>query len=124
MSELAEKYPMPPKYELALEEGNGETAKRLLALLASGEKSRSELAAELGVTLFFLTRCLLAVHRFLKVSVEMLYVVVGERGKWWRRSDGFSREICISDKIMPPKSCTNCLLHLHEKLRRALISLV
>ena len=29
-SELAEKYPMPPKYELALEEGNGETAKRLL----------------------------------------------------------------------------------------------
>ena len=25
---------MPPKYELALEEGNGETAKRLLALLA------------------------------------------------------------------------------------------
>ena len=32
-SELAEKYPMPPKYELALEEGNGETAKRLLALL-------------------------------------------------------------------------------------------
>ncbi|MBR2355244.1 MAG: hypothetical protein IKA69_02570, partial [Kiritimatiellae bacterium] len=28
--ELAEKYPMPPKYELALEEGNGETAKRLL----------------------------------------------------------------------------------------------
>ena len=31
-SELAEKYPMPPKYELALEEGNGETAKRLLAL--------------------------------------------------------------------------------------------
>ena len=48
MSELAEKYPMPPKYELALEEGNGETAKRLLALLASGEKSRSELAAELG----------------------------------------------------------------------------
>ena len=49
-SELAEKYPMPPKYELALEEGNGETAKRLLALLASGEKSRSELAAELGVS--------------------------------------------------------------------------
>ena len=41
---------MPPKYELALEEGNGETAKRLLALLASGEKSRSELAAELGVS--------------------------------------------------------------------------
>ena len=34
----------------ALEEGNGETAKRLLALLASGEKSRSELAAELGVS--------------------------------------------------------------------------
>ena len=49
-SEHAEKYPMPPKYELALEEGNGETAKRLLALLASGEKSRSELAAELGVS--------------------------------------------------------------------------
>ena len=49
-SELAEKYPMPPKYELALEEGNGETAKRLLALLASGEKSRGELAAELGVS--------------------------------------------------------------------------
>ena len=49
-SELAEKYPMPPKYELALEEGNGGTAKRLLALLASGEKSRSELAAELGVS--------------------------------------------------------------------------
>ena len=48
--ELAEKYPMPPKYELAHEEGNGETAKRLLALLASGEKSRSELAAELGVS--------------------------------------------------------------------------
>ena len=49
-SELAEKYPMPPKYELALEEGNGETAKRLLALLASGERSRSEIAAELGVS--------------------------------------------------------------------------
>ena len=49
-SEPAEKYPMPPKYELALEEGNGEMAKRLLALLASGEKSRSELAAELGVS--------------------------------------------------------------------------
>ena len=49
-SELAEKYPMPQKHELALEEGNGETAKRLLALLASGERSRSELAAEL--TLF------------------------------------------------------------------------
>ena len=49
-SELAEKYPMPQKHELALEEGNGETAKRLLALLAAGEKSRSELAAELGVS--------------------------------------------------------------------------
>ena len=49
-SELAEKYPMPRKYELALEEGNGETAKRLLALLASGERSRSEIAAELGVS--------------------------------------------------------------------------
>ena len=49
-SELAEKYPMPQKHELALEEGNGETAKRLLALLASGERSRSELAAELGVS--------------------------------------------------------------------------
>ena len=49
-SELAEKYPMPPKYELALEDGNGETAKRLLALLASGERSRSEIAAELGVS--------------------------------------------------------------------------
>ena len=49
-SELAEKYPMPQKYELALEDGNGETAKRLLALLASGERSRSEIAAELGVS--------------------------------------------------------------------------
>ena len=49
-SELAGKYPMPQKHELALEKGNGETAKRLLALLASGEKSRSELAAELGVS--------------------------------------------------------------------------
>ena len=35
-SELAEKYPMPPKYELALEEGNGETAKRLLARRRKG----------------------------------------------------------------------------------------
>ena len=49
-SELAEKCPIPQKYELALEEGSGETAKRLLALLASGEKSRSEIAAELGVS--------------------------------------------------------------------------
>ena len=41
---------MPQKYEFALEDGNGETAKRLLALLASGDKSRSEIAAELGVS--------------------------------------------------------------------------
>ena len=49
-SELAEKYPMPQKYEFALEEGNGETATRLLAVLESGEKSRSEIASELGVS--------------------------------------------------------------------------
>ena len=49
-SSLAEKCPVPRKRELALEEGNGETASRLLALLESGAKSRSEIAAELGVS--------------------------------------------------------------------------
>ena len=43
-SVLAEKCPMPRKRELSLEEGNGETATRMLALLASGERSRSERA--------------------------------------------------------------------------------
>ena len=47
---LAEKCPAPRKRELALEEGNGETATRLLALLASGERSRRELASELGIS--------------------------------------------------------------------------
>ena len=47
---LAEKCPVPRKRELALEEGNGETATRLLAILASGERSRRELASELGVS--------------------------------------------------------------------------
>ena len=49
-SEHAEKYPMPQKHELALEEGNGETATRILAILASGVRSRSELASELGIS--------------------------------------------------------------------------
>ena len=46
----AGKLPAPRKRKLALEEGNGETAARLLAFLASGDKSRGEIAAELGVT--------------------------------------------------------------------------
>ena len=36
--------------ELSEEEGNGETATRLLALLAPGARSRSELASELGIS--------------------------------------------------------------------------
>ena len=36
--------------ELSLAEGNGGTATRLLALLASGAKSRGELASELGIS--------------------------------------------------------------------------
>ena len=48
-SVLAEKCPVPRKRELSLEEGNGETATRMLAILASGERSRSELASELGI---------------------------------------------------------------------------
>ena len=47
---LAEKCPAPRKRELVLEEGNIETATRLLALLASRERSRSELASELGIS--------------------------------------------------------------------------
>ena len=49
-SVLAEKCPVPRKRELSLEEGNGETATRMLAILASGERSRSELASELGIS--------------------------------------------------------------------------
>ena len=49
-SGLAEKYPMPRKHKLALEDGDGETAEKVLALLASGEKSRSEIAEALGVS--------------------------------------------------------------------------
>jgi len=49
-STLAEKCPAPRRRELSLEEGNAETAERLLALLASGTMSRSEMAAELGVS--------------------------------------------------------------------------
>ena len=49
-SVLAEKCPVPRKRELSLEEGNGETATRILAILASGERSRSELASELGIS--------------------------------------------------------------------------
>ena len=40
----------PWRRELTLEEGNGETAARLLALLAPGARSRSELASELGIS--------------------------------------------------------------------------
>ena len=47
---LAEKCPVPRKHELSLAEGNGGTATRLLALLASGAKSRGELASELGIS--------------------------------------------------------------------------
>ena len=49
-SGLAVKYPMPRKRELALEVGNGETAEKVLAQLASGEKSRSEIAEALGLS--------------------------------------------------------------------------
>ena len=49
-SVLAGKCPVPRKRELSLEEGNGETAARMLAILALGEKSRSELASELGIS--------------------------------------------------------------------------
>ena len=49
-SVLAEKYPVPRKRELSLEEGNAETATRLLAILATGERSRGELALELGIS--------------------------------------------------------------------------
>ena len=47
---LAEKYPVPRKHELSLEGGNSGTAARLLGYLASGAKSRSEIAAELGIS--------------------------------------------------------------------------
>ena len=47
---LGERCPAPRRRELALEEGNGETAARLLALLAPGARSRSELASELGIS--------------------------------------------------------------------------
>ena len=40
----------PPKRALELEEGNGGTAARLLAFLASGAKRRGEIAAELGIS--------------------------------------------------------------------------
>ena len=49
-SVLAEKCPVPRKRELSLEEGNAETATRLLAILATGERSRGELASELGIS--------------------------------------------------------------------------
>ena len=49
-SGLAGDCPVPPRRALELEEGNGETAARLLAFLASGAKSRSEIAAELGIS--------------------------------------------------------------------------
>ena len=49
-SVLAQKYPVPRKRELFLEEGNAETATRLLAILATGERSRGELASELGIS--------------------------------------------------------------------------
>ena len=49
-SVLAEKCPVPRKRELSLEEGNTETATRLLAILATGERSRGELASELGIS--------------------------------------------------------------------------
>ena len=46
---LVGKCPMPQKHKLVLEDGDGETATMLLALLVSGEKSRSEIAEELGI---------------------------------------------------------------------------
>jgi hypothetical protein len=49
-SVLAEKCPVPRKRELSLVEGNAETATRLLAILATGERSRGELASELGIS--------------------------------------------------------------------------
>ena len=49
-SVLAEKCPVPRKRELSLEEGNAETATRLLAILATGERSRGEYASELGIS--------------------------------------------------------------------------
>ena len=49
-SVLTEKCPVPRKRELSLEEGNAETATRLLAILAIGERSRGELASELGIS--------------------------------------------------------------------------
>ena len=49
-SVLAQKCPVPRKRELSLEEGNAETATRLLAILATGERSRGELASELGIS--------------------------------------------------------------------------
>ncbi|MBR4938773.1 MAG: transposase [Kiritimatiellae bacterium] len=49
-SVLAQKCPVPRKRELSLEEGNAETATRLLAILAIGERSRGELASELGIS--------------------------------------------------------------------------
>ena len=47
---VAEGCPVPQKRGVALEEGNGGTATRLLALLATGAKSRSEIASELGIS--------------------------------------------------------------------------
>ena len=47
---LSENCPVPQRHELALEDGNGETANRLLAFLVSGVKSRSEIAEELGIS--------------------------------------------------------------------------
>ena len=47
---LAGDCPVPQRHALELEEGNGETAARLLKFLASGEKSRGEIAAELGIS--------------------------------------------------------------------------
>jgi hypothetical protein len=49
-SALAQKCPVPRKRELSLEEGNAETATRLLAILATGERSRGEIASELGIS--------------------------------------------------------------------------
>ena len=48
-SVLAEKCPLPRKHELPLKEGNSETATKILTILSFGERSRSELASELGI---------------------------------------------------------------------------
>ena len=49
-SSLSEKCIVPQTWEVALEEGNGETTARLLILLAQGAKSRREMADELGIS--------------------------------------------------------------------------